>query len=300
MKSDLLNTLKLIVKPYGITLYETDPALAFKEAIRSLYEATGVGVVVLIDEYDRPILEHIENSREAEIFRDTLETFYQIIKGSESLLRFVFIAGVTKFAKVSVFSKLNNLTDISKVAKYACMFGYTQEELEGNFNEYIKKALAKGIPDHPEINSRTLLLEEIKHWYDGFRFVPGEATVYNPVSIGKFFWNDQEFANYWFETGTPTFLMKLLKQKGLTLVDAARATMSEASLSTFDVNELSTNDVQDERLIQILFQTGYLTIEKLKRVRPERVYQLRFPNYEVSYSFEKNLLNVYAGDMMLE
>ena len=138
----------------------------------------------------------------------------QVIKGAEPMLRFAFITGVTKFAKVSIFSKLNNLDDITMSQNYAEMFGYTQAELEKYFAEYIDDAVGRKTTDnYGRVLSREQFLAEIKKWYDGFKFSGKGENVYNPVSIGQFMTNNYEFNNYWFTTGTPSFLMKLLREK---------------------------------------------------------------------------------------
>ena len=284
----ILDMLGATAKSYGVSLHEDDPALAFKELISALYEKTGKGVVLLIDEYDKPILEHIGSMEDAEQFRDYIGNFYQIIKGSERYLRFTFITGVTKFAKVSIFSKLNNLDDISMNSSYGTMFGYTQNEFEACFKEHIDKAA-----DDTGMK-RDALLAEIKNWYDGFRFTGKSPTVYNPVSIGSFFNNDSDFENYWFATGTPTFLMKLLRSNHIVSSDLPKRTLNGTSFNTFNLTDLAQTSPDDERLTQILYQTGYLTIDKLLWSSPDKVYQLKFPNFEVSYSFAQNLLSEYA------
>ncbi len=284
----LIDILKTTAAFYGLALQENDPSLAFRELIAKLRDKTGKGVVLLIDEYDKPILEHIDNMDEAERYRDFVGNFYQIIKGSESMLRFAFITGVTKFAKVSIFSKLNNLDDITMNSDYGAMFGYTQEEFEANFSEYIDKSVAE------KHMSRSELIAKIKHWYDGFTFTSNSASVYNPVSIGKFFNNHSKFLNYWFATGTPTFLMKLLKNNHIVLTDIANRILTSNSFNTFSVTDLSVKEPQDERITQMLFQTGYLTIDKMLWGEEDEVFQLRFPNREVALSFESNLLTAYA------
>lgn len=284
----ILETMQSTAQSYGVSLQEDDPSLAFKELIRKLYDKTGKGVVLLIDEYDKPILEHIGSMEDAEKYRDYIGNFYQIIKGSERYLRFTFITGVTKFAKVSIFSKLNNLDDISMNPSYGTMFGYTQDELESYFKEYIDKAV-----DDTGMK-RDELLAEIKNWYDGFKFADKSLSVYNPVSIGSFFNNGSDFENYWFATGTPTFLMKLLRSNHIVLSDLPRRTLNGTSFNTFNLTDLAQTSPDDERLTQLLYQTGYLTIDKLLWSSPDKVYQLKFPNFEVSYSFAQNLLSEYA------
>lgn len=292
----ILDALRATAKSYGVSLQGNDPVLAFRELIEQLYDKTGSGVVLLIDEYDKPILEHIGSMKDAEQYRDFIANFYQIIKGSERYLRFTFVTGITKFSKVSIFSKLNNLYDISMDSEYSTMFGYTQEELEANFAEYIDAAVKKKLEDDDgTVLDRRRLLDHLREWYDGFCFAPGCPSVYNPVSIGSFFQMHFMFKNYWYDTGTPTFLMKVMRHNHLTVLDIANITLSETALSSFDLADVMTHGLEDQRIAQLLLQSGYLTIAGLKRRTPELIYRLRFPNHEVAYSFEKNLLSAYAA-----
>ena len=277
---------------YGLQLQDDDAVLLFDTLIKQLYRKTGQGVVILIDEYDKPIFEHLQNATDAKDFRDFLASFYQIIKGAEPMLRFTFLTGVTKLAKLSVFSKLNNLTDITMNPEFACMFGYTQQELETYFADWLQSVIAdKACSAQGQALDLPALLKEIKLWYDGFRFVAAAPTVYNPVSIGQFFLNQHTFANYWFETGTPSFIIQLLRRNKLTTTDIEGTLLSDSYLRSFDVTELAGTSVPDERIIDLLFQSGYLTIGRLVRSFPERVYQMHFPNHEVAYSFEQNITN---------
>ena len=288
LTESLLDMLVRCAKEYDVIIERTTPARTLELLISALYDKTGKGVVLLIDEYDKPILEHVDSMEDAEQYRDYIGNFYQIIKGSERYLRFTFITGVTKFAKVSIFSKLNNLDDISMNPAYGTMFGYTQDEFESYFKEYIDKAA-----DDTGMR-RDELLAEIKNWYDGFKFADKSPSVYNPVSIGSFFNNGSDFENYWFATGTPTFLMKLLRSNHIVLSDLPKRTLNGTSFNSFNLTDLAQTSPDDERLTQLLYQTGYLTIDKLLWSSPDKVYQLRFPNFEVSYSFAQNLLSEYA------
>lgn len=295
LKESLCWNLAQIAQNYEVTLpMDDNPAFMFNALIRILYQKSGKGVVLLIDEYDKPVFEHLESIEDAQAFRSFLSSFYQIIKGAEPLLRFTFMTGVTKVAKLSIFSKLNHLDDITMHRDFACMFGYTQQELETYFSAWLDAAVADGArSDRGACLDHAGLLAEIQAWYDGFRFADNAETVYNPVSIGKFFRNHHTFENFWFATGTPTFLIQLMKRKRLTIPDIDRTTLSENYLNTFDIAELASDDVPDERVRDLLFQTGYLTIDRLAYSRPERAYRMRFPNHEVAYSFEQELLAAY-------
>jgi len=288
MSSGLSKMLRRIADGYGISLDEESAPNLFESLIFGLNQKFNAQVVLLIDEYDKPILDHMNSPEEAEKYRNYMDSFYQVIKGSESMLRFVFITGVTKFAKVSIFSKLNNIFDISMHEKYAEMFGYTEAELVEYFDEYIDAAVQKIGVEKKE------LLEDIRTWYDGFRFCEGAEAVYNPVSIGMFMQNSYKFRNYWFSTGTPTFLMKLLRKNCIVLGDLKDAIMSGSSIDTFDVTRLASDKVDKPTIIQMLYQTGYLTLDKVLIDIPV-TYGLRFPNYEVEQSFSENLLNEYTG-----
>ena len=295
LQKSLCRNLQWIAKDYEIQLpSDDDPTLMFDTLIKSLYNKTGKEVVLLIDEYDKPVFEHLDNTEDAELYRTFLSSFYQIIKGAESILRFTFLTGVTKVAKLSVFSKLNHLVDITMRPEFACMFGYTQQEFETAFSDWIDAAVADGVCSFQgQPLDRSGLLAAIKDWYDGFRFAAGAETVYNPVSIGNFFQNSHIFSNFWFATGTPTFLVQLLKRNRLTVTDLYGITLNESYLDTFDIAELAGDDVPDERILDLLFQAGYLTIDGLATSMGQRIYTMRFPNREVAYAFEQFLLLAY-------
>jgi len=294
LSESLQNALIRIGREYGAELKEQHPAMMFGCLIDELKEKTGKKVVVLIDEYDKPLLDHLDDGL-AEKIQRFIDDFYQVIKGAEPLLRFVFITGVTKFSKVSIFSKLNNLDDISQNRDYACMCGYTQDELETYFADYIDGPEFKSVEDDDGNKLERLdALRKVKYWYDGFCFHAGSESVYNPVSIGKFFRNHCEFGNYWFATGTPTFLMRLVRGRHLVLTDLQEAELSDSSFNVFQLTDLAGDRVSEERVVQLLFQTGYLTIDRLVRTWPQRVYALRFPNHEVELSFTEGLLSEYC------
>jgi len=288
LNDNLVRVLESVADDYGLVLDSDDAASGFGELIKLLSRKYSTGVVLLIDEYDKPLLDHLRTPEEAEVYRDYMDSFYQVIKGADPFLRFVFITGVTRFAKVSIFSKLNNIYDISMDEKYAEMLGYTDAELGEYFGEYIDAATAKlGV-------MREKLLEDIRTWYDGFNFCDGVGTVYNPVSIGMFMKGGYRFKNYWFSTGTPTFLMNILKKNRIVLSDLKEVMMTGNSIDTFDVARLASDSVDKPTIVQMLYQTGYLTLDRVMIDTPV-TYRLRFPNYEVEQSFSENLLSEYAG-----
>lgn len=309
LSSWLVQVLNSIARNAGIETENTDPALLFGELIEALYNKNQIGVVVLVDEYDKPIMEHLENEAEAEEFRRFMETFYQMIKGYEQYERFVFMTGVIKFAKLSVFSKLNSLTDISMDKNYSCMFGYTEDELKKYFGGYIDELADKGIYDeNRNLLDCSQIMDALKRWYDGFRFSPREECVYNPVSIGSFFRSEGIFSNYWFETGTPKVLTKTMKQIQITLDDVKDPIISRDTFSVFDITEFAFSSdgnksgdakkvIGKQKFMQLLYQTGYMTIGDVsKDGLSDSYYPMRFPNKEVRDSFQKNIVSLFVNE----
>ena len=236
-------------------------------------------VVILVDEYDKPILDNITSPNIKEIQR-CLKGFYSVLKDRNSQERLLFVTGVSKFCHVSLFSDLNNLTDITMDAHFATMLGFTQEEMEANFGDRIA-ALA----DERGID---VVKDEIKRWYNGYRFEKNAKTVYNPVSLAQFFKSGGEFNNYWFATGTPTFLLDLIMKSKFDFSLSLGRPVSKSFFDAFEVTDLDP--------MVMLFQTGYLTIDRAeqrlvpytKKVITE--YYLHFPNMEVEESFNDSLL----------
>ena len=277
LRQYFLEMLEASAKMFGIVLTRTGVAGKFTELVETLGQHEKA--VILIDEYDKPILDNIR-SKNIDGIRQVMEGFYSVVKSTEAYQRFVLLAGVSKFAKVSVFSKLNNLTDLTMDAKFATVLGYTQEELESNFTEYIEQAASATGMD------RDLLLEKIKTWYNGYLFQRRAARVYNPVSVTKFFLSAGEFHNYWFATGTPTFLLKLAKEQQLDFEKALSEPVSELAFDSYEIDRLQA--------LPLLFQTGYLTIKSSVEKFGRQLYYLGFPNQEVESAFEAYLLEKYA------
>ena len=265
---------------YGKSASENTLAERFKGSITRAYQKTGKQTVVLVDEYDKPLLETM-NTDEAlnETYRRILKGFYGVFKSCDQYLRFVFLTGVTKFSKVSIFSDLNNLRDISLDRDYAALCGITQQELEANFQPEIQ-ILAE--TQHLSVEQT---LAQLKQRYDGYHFSENAINVYNPFSLLSVF-TGKAFRDYWFATGTPTFLVQLLqKQTGNIREILEDAEMTENALQDY------RPDLQNP--LPILFQAGYLTI---KGYDPEfRLYKLGFPNDEVKYGFLDNLIPVYTS-----
>ena len=278
LKVYLSNRVNKIADDYNVKL----STKAYDERFQELIETLGKPgkIVILIDEYDKPILDNVTN-KSIENIRETLESFYSVVKATEPYQRFVLLTGVSKFSKVSVFSKLNNLTDITMDARFATMLGYTQKEFESNFAEHIENLVKSQGLDRKE------LLDKLREWYNGYCFEESAETVYNPVSIGKFFESGGKFKNYWFATGTPSFLLKLAKKQSFDLERAISNPVSELAFDSYDVEKLQT--------LPLLFQTGYLTIRGTVKDGEDIFYHLGFPNREVEGAFESYLLDEYSG-----
>jgi hypothetical protein len=258
---------------YDITLSSEGNAQRFRELLQKIHAKQG-RVVVLIDEYDKPIIDYIDNIPQANENRDILREFYIVLKDNQQYLKFVFLTGITKFSKVSIFSALNHLTDISMNDSYAALLGYTQEELESSFKEYIPQAMTAHNMTEPQ------LLHALKFWYNGYSW-DGKIKMYNPFSIINFF-NDKSFKNFWFSTGTPTFLTILVRQQ--QFYDLEDMETDETAFDTFDVENLNAQAV--------MFQTGYLTIKKYDF--RNQIYTLGYPNNEVRKAFLAYMLEAYS------
>jgi len=233
-------------------------------------------LVILIDEYDKPLVENIY-APHIEDIRQVLENFYINIKASDEHLRFVFMTGVTKFSKVSVFSKLNNLRDITMSEQFATMYGYTQEEVEHYFGDRIDELADKNKIDRHEYRVT------IRQWYNGFRFHPDAITVYNPVSMGMFINEGGKFINLWFSTGSPSFVFNVLKRQNIDFFDTIRQPVDSVTLDSFDVTNMLA--------APFLLQTGYLTIDRVETLMSQPLYYLNFPNMEIETAFEKHLIS---------
>ncbi|MBK7006115.1 MAG: ATP-binding protein [Burkholderiales bacterium] len=244
-------------------LPENDIAGNFADLIRQAHQKSGQRAVVLIDEYDKPILDNITKSPVALEMREGLKNLYSVLKGADEHLKFVFLTGVSKFSKVSLFSGLNNLIDITLDKRYSALCGYTDADVDSVF-----------APELPGLDR-----EEIRRWYNGYNWLG--TSVYNPFDLLLLF-DSREFRAYWFETGTPTFLVKLLAQRQQFTPDLARIVAPEALLSTFDVDNIPPE--------ALLFQAGYLTVDHVRRLPGLMQITLRYPNLEVRTSLNAVLL----------
>ncbi len=283
LRTGLEERVRNIAEAWGIELKSRLIKEKFKELILSLRNQAGEPVVLLVDEYDKPIIDHIGKGKSAlktaEENRDVLKNFWGVVKGAETApaLRFVLFTGVSKFSRVSIFSELNNLDDITMNDWYAGLPGITEEELEMYFDAHLERfAKARNL-------TRERLVSRLAEEYDGYRFSESEHKVYNPYSLLKSL-KYMAFEPYWFETGTPTFLAKLLREREY---DLARIDGMEVSKSLF-----SAWDLENLKPEALLFQTGYLTI---KDVRGE-LYKLGYPNREVKSAFLEFLLFSYVPE----
>ena len=242
----------------------------FRHLLRMLHERTGKRVVVLVDEYDKPILDALDTPEVARANRDYLHGLYAVIKDCDSDVRFTFVTGVSKFSKVSLFSGLNNLRDITLDPRYSAVCGYTEDDLDRVF-----------APELPGLDRA-----QVREWYNGYAWM-GEEKVYNPFAILLLF-DSRAFQAHWFETGTPTFLVETLWRRRVRSVDLDGMLASEELLSAFDVEAIAPE--------ALLFQTGYLTVIEQERFGGMTVYRLGYPNREVRQALNDSLLRHLVQD----
>ena len=270
LEATLMEQLAAAERRAGIVSeYATAPG-RFAFLLEALHDQAGQPVAVLIDEYDKPILDALELPEVARANRDFLRGLYAVIKDCDAHVRFTFITGVSKFSKVSLFSGLNNLTDITLEPSYSALCGYTDADLDAVF-----------APELPGLDRN-----QIRDWYNGYSWL-GDEKVYNPFDILLLF-RRRRFAAYWFETGTPTFLVETLFKRRVSSLELDAMEGSDELLSTFDVDDIATE--------ALLFQTGYLTITDEEDLGGEPVYHLDYPNREVRQSLNRSLLRYLVKD----
>jgi len=265
---------------YSIPKTSAAPEDRFRLLTAALFKQTGKQVVILVDEYDKPLLQTMGvNEALNEQYRNELKAFYSVIKTCDEYIRFAFLTGVTKFSKISIFSDLNNLKDISLHETYAGICGITQKELEDTFEPEIQALAERQGLDYPQA------IAALKQWYDGYLFHPAGEGMYNPFSLLNAF-DYKEIKSFWFSTGTPTFLVNYLKEAHYFIPDLEEnVELDESGLQTYRAV------AQDA--LPILFQSGYLTIKEY--IKEAQMYRLGFPNDEVRYGFLKNLLPAYTA-----
>ncbi|MDR1173113.1 MAG: ATP-binding protein, partial [Bacteroidales bacterium] len=277
MENSLVLYLKKIAENYRITLEAESAIDCFSNLIKSLRKKTGKGVVVLIDEYDKPVTSHLTDSHLTAI-RTKVHDFYQIMKSADEYLQFVFLTGVSKFSGLSIFSALNNPQDITLREEYVAICGYTQEELESNFSEYIDRAAERLKMTGED------LLDKIRYWYNGYTW-DGKTAIYNPFSTMNFF-QIQKFDNYWFSTGTPSFLIDLIQRRNRVDIALNPVVVGGQIFAGYDPANIGE--------VSLLFQTGYLTIKKIELIDGRAEYTLGVPNSEVSESLLTHLVQAYG------
>ena len=270
LHSNIISQLAMIEQDVGLEPAEhcTGPD-RLQNLLHGLHRATGQQVVVLVDEYDKPILDVIDNPDMAAANRDYLRGFYGIIKGSARDVRFVFVTGVSMFSRVSLFSGLNNLRNISLDPNYATICGYTDIDLDKVF-----------APELPGLDR-----DLIRKWYNGYHWL-GEVKLYNPFDLLLLF-ETRKFEAHWFETGSPTFLFRMMMEREVSPLELEKLTTDTRQISSFDVDDI---DIE-----ALLFQTGYLTITAEERRGPRTLYTLDYPNFEVRQSLNDGLLGYVTG-----
>lgn len=277
LKNRLSRVLKKVAQQYNtsIDIQEDAPDILLEEVVDALYNRFG-RVAILIDEYDSPILKTLYDEDLAKEIRDTIQQFFTVIKGLDKYVQFVFITGVSSFAKAGLFSGINNLQNLTLQDEYGAICGYTDDEIEHYFRKYISEWAHKLHVSYDELR------QQIKHWYNGYRFGENTQAVYNPFSFMNAL-KIQQFKNFWFQSGTPKFLVDVLKRNENSY-DPDNLTINEDSLGIFDVGKTP--------ILTLMFQAGYLTISDYNTQRQS--YTLQYPNEEVRISFQKYLLEVFA------
>ena len=279
---NLRNALMLLLKPY-VAEYGRDndellPGQLFNGLIHRAFKQTGKQVVVIIDEYDAPLLDKLHIPETLDAFRNVMQEFFVQLKANEAMIRFCFITGITKFSQLSIFSTINNLTNISMDAKYAAVCGITEEEFDTQMSPDIAMlAESYGITSE-EMHAK------LKLQYDGYRFAEVSPDIYNPFSLLKCF-NQRKIANYWFESATPTFLIRQMQHFRTDITTLERI---EARASAFDQTPENMEDA-----LPLLYQSGYITIKDYDRETD--FYTLSIPNKEVRTGFVENMIPLYTG-----
>ena len=270
LHEEVMDQLRILEEESEVVAHHDAAPARFRHLIRTLHQRAGRPVAILVDEYDKPILDALDAPEVARANRDFLRGLYAVVKDCDAHIRFSFITGVSKFSKVSLFSGLNNLKDITLNPRYSALCGYTEVDLDTVFA--------------PELGG--LDREQVRDWYNGYSW-RGEEKVYNPFDILLLF-DTREFAAHWFETGTPTFLVDTLFSRRVSSLALDGMVSSAELLSTFDVDDMPTE--------ALLFQTGYLTIERPEPRGGRMFYRLGYPNLEVRQSLNRSLLNHMTGD----
>lgn len=265
----LKSVLKKLAAEHDLSLTENNYYAIFQEFIIKLNQKYQKKVIILIDEYDKPIVDLISDISEAEKNREVIKRFYSILKGNDQYLHFVLLTGVSKFSRVSIFSGLNNLKDITLTPGFNTLLGITQSELEDYFKPYISDLCIKTGCHKADV------LKKIQRWYNGYSW-DGREKIYNPFSLLNLF-ADNKFSNYWFATGTPSFLLEIIKKKQIQVIEFENKSVTDIIFDSYDLDNINP--------FSLLFQTGYLTIDRIDTSEEITEYILNFPNFEVKTAF---------------
>jgi hypothetical protein len=280
LHSVLYASMRSVAEKYGVKLNRADsPANQFRYLIEKACKKTGEKAVVIIDEYDKPLTATL-SKRDVHIdLRQALKAFYGVLKSCDACLRLIFITGVSKFSHVSIFSDLNQVTDLTLNPRYADLCGLTQEELEVNFEPEIESILENAGRDRGEYMS------ELRRFYNGYRFSKAPLKVYNPFGLLNHFGDGGEFSNYWYNSATPSFAVELVERQKINILDMNNMLIRRDDFGKYDIDNMEA--------APILCQTGYLTISDYDEQTDE--YALDFPNVEVRSAFARSLLQHYLG-----
>ena len=268
------NALNRIAGEFAVPLQGDSISEKFLDLIGKLSKEKPV--VILIDEYDKPLTDYMDDLDQAEANRETLKGIYAILKSQQENIRLLFMTGVSRFSRLSIFSDLNHLVDITFHPDYVPILGYTSEEVYAYFSDYIQEYLDATPKYSPEV-----LFKKLKEYYNGYSW-DGETFVYNPISIMNFF-SQKKFKSFWFATGTPTFLAKMVRMRGVDVRGWDELEVDDSFFDKFDIANMDTD--------LLLFQTGYLTIKKYEN----ETYTLSYPNREVEHAFLYNLVEEFSG-----
>ena len=270
LHKEVMAQLDALEEETGVKSRYDTASVRFRHLIQRLHQQSGQRVAVLIDEYDKPILDALDTPEAARANRDFLRGLYAVIKDSDAHVRFTFLTGVSKFSKVSLFSGLNNLKDITLDPRYSAICGYTEADLDSVF-----------APELPGLDR-----DQIRDWYNGYSW-RGDEKVYNPFDLLLLF-DSREFKAHWFETGSPSFLIETLFERRLSSLALEEMIGTDDLLSRFDVGDIGTE--------ALLFQTGYLTIAEERKLGGKTLYRLGYPNHEVKQSLNEHLLRAMGPD----
>ena len=283
-KDSLLRILKDSAKDVSIEAEADEPS----EMLDKIIEGLQTDVVIIVDEFDSPIVSTLNNRELAEGMRSVFNAFYKVIKANSEKIRFLFITGVTKLSHMSIFSAMNNLVDITFDRRYAGMFGYTDGEILESFGENIDSYVSRS---DAEYHDRSALMDALRSYYDGYCFSPdSDLRLYNPISVNYFFYKGCEFGTYWQNTGVSTLAVELAKRYDLITMVDEMPEIALFSFSSFDISFLVEKKLSRSNVLALLYYAGYLTIAK----SDGNVISLDFPNYEIRSSFLNGLISYYT------